>query len=97
MHNETSTGINTDVSILESSVICPNFDPSYDADVSILDSLSSSAKICQDLCYDRWILICKYARITSAERLTCLLAELDNIKWNIICFSETRCSTDDVI
>ena len=41
--------------------------------------------------------ICKNGRINSDDRLSILLSELSMLEWDCICFSETRCKTQDII
>ena len=40
---------------------------------------------------------CKNVRIHTPARLANLLKELEGLAWNVICFSETRAASDDVI
>ena len=44
-----------------------------------------------------WHVYAKNGRINSDERRVALLCELSSLKWNFICFSETRCLTQDII
>ena len=44
-----------------------------------------------------WHVYAKNGRINSGERRIILLSELSLLQWHFICFSETRCLTDDVI
>ena len=44
-----------------------------------------------------WHVYAKNGRINSDERRVALLCELSSLKWHFICFSETRCLTQDVI
>ena len=39
----------------------------------------------------------KNARINTEQRVVALLSELSSISWHSICFSETRCLTQDVV
>ena len=41
-------------------------------------------------------IFCKNGRINSDVRLSTLLAELSLIEWDFVCFSETRCLSQDV-
>ena len=45
---------------------------------------------------DSWRVLAKNARINSLERLVQLQLELSLVKWDIVCFSETRCRSQDI-
>ena len=44
-----------------------------------------------------WHVYAKNGRINSDKRRTILLSELSLLQWHFVCFSETRCLSDDVI
>ena len=46
---------------------------------------------------DALLVYCKNARINTAERLVNVLGELDNLCWDVICFSETRAAKSDIL
>ena len=46
---------------------------------------------------DSWYLLAKNGRINSEFRQLCLLGELSFTLWDIVCISETRCSSQDII
>ena len=45
---------------------------------------------------DAWNVFAKNGRIHTDERQTQLLAELSLVHWDFVCFSETRCLSQDV-
>ena len=55
------------------------------------------ARISQDdEIIDMWRVFAQNARINTDERLVQLIREFSLVKWDIVCFSETRCRSQDI-